>query len=136
MSRFLSLLLVGVTKFYTDFRGEGQLRIVEVNANPLDAYRFVTATGGDIVLSCTETVYEMSYARWWARDRRYVSYSVSGQCDESIPVVFAGHITRGFHIGPLLPSTAARHAQKKAAIHSFISLIKHELQQQTTRVSS
>jgi hypothetical protein len=127
MNRYLAKFLAGLTKLYDHYRGERTFNLLEVNSSPHEVYRMITSNGGEVVLYCTETVYEIVFTNWWVRDRRFHNYCVYGHCDSRIPQEFSDRIRTGFNIGRLLPRFASRREQKKAAIHAYISLIVSEL---------
>lgn len=128
MLRIPKRLMARLIRIYDDFRGERNMRVLEVNASPHEVYRFTTVLGGEIVLYCTETVYEVQYRNWWARNHRHHIFNVYGVCGPQIPQELASRIGDGYRISRLLPRWAARADQKKAAIHMYISLIVNELE--------
>lgn len=117
-------------KGLNNLKGKRRLRVIGVNANPEEMYHFHVDNGGRITIYCTETIYEVVYDAWWARNEKHYSYKVYGVCDSLIPEEFANRISQGFHIGRLLAKWARPSDQKKAAIHAYVSMIVDEFARQ------
>lgn len=107
-------------------KGERRLKIINVNSDPNEAYHVSTNNGGLVTIHCTETIYEIVYSSWWVKNKKHYSYTVYAVCNEMIPQEFGKLISKGFHIGRLLPHWANPIDQKKAAIHAFMSMIAEE----------
>lgn len=115
-----------LTEFCDHLRGPRTTRLEGFNNHPKEAYHIVT-DNGNLTLYCTEYLYSVRFERWWVPNQLHHVYRVYGVCDPSLPKDFAETVTRGFHIGRLLPRTASRAAQKKAAIQAYINMVLGEL---------
>lgn len=118
-------------------KGERKLRLVSYSHNPEEAYTVHASNGGVIRIYCIETIYVITYARWWAKSKQHRTYRVYGICDDKIPAAFVDKLVKGIFIGNLLPDSATRVEQKQAAIQAAISMISSEIEdshQQTNPV--
>ena len=127
MVQYLRSLAAVLTRYFDHLRGERTTKIVYQASTPHEAYKAIMDDGAYVDLYCVETVYQIRFSKWWVPTETHRVYRVYGVCDPRIPEDFANYVSRGFYIGPLLPPTAARADQKKAAIHAMISLLLDEL---------
>lgn len=111
-------------------KGRRYLRIVRVNDDKEEVYRFILRNGGQIRLYCTETIYEMVFDSVWVKNDKHRAYFVHGVCDEEVPLELADRLKKGFYVGQLLPNALPSVEQKKAAIQAFIALIAEQLKSQ------
>jgi hypothetical protein len=122
----LKKLLERITRFCDHVRGARTTTIVAINNHPDEMYH---AYSGDqkISIYCVETIYEIRFEKWWVSTEHHYVYRVYGVCDVDIPSAFAEAIGKAFYIGMLLPKTASRADQKKAAIHAYVNMIAAEI---------
>jgi hypothetical protein len=129
MTSTLKELLERITRYLDHLRGARTSKVIAVNSHPDETYHAL-ADGKKISFYCTETIYEIRFKKWWVPTERHYTYKVYGICDPAISPEFVESVGKDFYIGRLLPWTASRSDQKKAAIHAYVNLIAGKLNQQ------
>jgi hypothetical protein len=88
-----------------------------------DGYRVVVSDGSTISIYCTEIVYAISYAKWWAPSRRMHLYSVHSSCSSTTPQYLINTFSKDFKVGNILHFLSPLSDRKKAAIDAYVDAL-------------
>lgn len=118
-----------LVKALNRLKGERHLRLIKVNNNPHESYVIHLTGDASITIHCVESLYKVTYSKWWAPAVYHYSYTVYGVCTGNVPNEVSTRLSKGFSIGRLLPRFALSPDQKKEVIHAFMSMILGDLMQ-------
>ena len=109
-------------------KGKRTLKKLTTYQHPNDGYRIVFSDGSIIAIFCTEIIYLVTYAAWWARSQRLYIYSVYSTCTADTPPYLKARFSKEFSITNVLHYFSTQAARKKAAIDAYVDILIEEAQ--------
>lgn len=109
-------------------KGQRTLKKLSTVQHPSDGYRVVFSDGSIIAIFCSEIIYLVSYAAWWARSHRLYIYTVYSTCTSDTPPDLKARFSKEFSITNVLSYFSTQAARKKAAIDAYVDILIEEAQ--------
>ena len=123
---YLFTPLIWLSNAFEAAKGQRTLKKLHTVQHPGDGYRVVFSDGSIIAIFCSEIIYLVSYAAWWAHSRRLYIYTVYSTCTNDTPPDLKARFSKEFSIGNVLNYFSSQSARKKAAIDAYVDILIEE----------